>query len=131
MVTIKRQEAQIAALEHDLELEEEWKPYECESNVKQAEYDDLEKDSCTEDLSDEKAAELIANEFGFAPDRIKIIREVGKYEISRHNRLRKVGAVERLPMYNATDWNYVRFNVRGNVTMCYEMFNGELRMYAE
>lgn len=131
MHELKQKEQEIARLIDALDREQEWKPYECESNVKQAEYDDLEKDCCTEDLSDEKAAELIANEFGFSLDRITIIREVGKYEISRHNRLRRVDTVERLPMYNATDWNYIRFNVRGNVTMSYEMYNGELRMFAE
>jgi len=34
-------------------------------------------------------------------------------------------------LYNATDWNYIRFNVRGNVTMSYEMYNGELKFFAD
>lgn len=131
MATIKRQEAQIAGLERALEAEEEWKPFECKQNFSQDEYDQLEKDCCTEDLPDGKAVELISNEFGFAPDRIRIIHEIGKYEINRHNRLRKAGTIERKPLYNATDWNYVRFNVHGNVTMSYEMHNGELSLFTE
>ena len=34
----------------------------------------------------------------------------------------------REPLYNATDWNYIRFNV-GNLQ--YEMINGELEQYCD
>ena len=41
-------------------------------------------------------------------------------------RLRLVGETERKPLYNATDFNYVRFDCAG---WFYEMYNGELRKY--
>ena len=131
MHELQQKEQEIARLTDALEREQEWTPYESQCNVKQADYERLEKDCCTEDMPDTKAIELIANEFGFVADRIVILHEVAKYEINRHNQLRKIGTIERLPLYNATDWNYIRFNVRGYVTMSYEMYNGELKFFAD
>ena len=72
---------------------------------------------------------MLATEFGFDKSKIVIVHEVDKCEISRRRMLRKVGTYERKALYNATDWNYILFNIRGNITMGYEMYNGELRMY--
>lgn len=129
MRELQQKEQEVARLTAALDREQEWKPYECQWNVKQEDYERLEKDCCTEDMPDSKAVELIAGEFGFAPDRIEIIHEVALYEINRHRQLRKVGTIERKSLYNATDWNYIRFNVHGNVTMSYEMFNGDLKLF--
>lgn len=126
---LKEREQRIALLEAALENEEEWKPYESSDNVKQSDYEELRDCGCTKTLSDEEAADLIADEFGFDRQKIRIIHEVAKLEINRHQRIRKSGSIERLPLYNATDWNYIRFNIRGNVTMSYEMSNGELRLF--
>lgn len=131
MQELQKKEQEVARLTAALDREQEWKLYECQWNVKQEEYERLEKDCCTEDMPDSKAVELIASEFGFVPDRIKIIHEVALYEINRHRQLRKVGTVKRQPLYNATDWNYIRFNVHGNVTMSYEMHDGELKLFNE
>lgn len=92
---IQQKEQEIARLTAALDREQEWKPYKCEWNVKQEDYERLEKDCCTEDMVDSKAVELIASEFGFVPERITIIHEVAKYEINRHNQLRKVGRHRR------------------------------------
>ena len=37
--------------------------------------------------------------------------------------------IPRKALFDVWDWNYICFNVRGNVTMGYEMHNGELQMY--
>lgn len=66
--------------------------------------------------------------FGFAKEKIRIIRSVSTYEINRHNRLRKTGEIERLPAYNATDWNYIRFNC-GSVG--YELYNDQIRLFVD
>lgn len=129
MQELQKKEQEVARLTAALDREQEWKPYECQWNVKQEDYERLEKDFCTEDMPDSKAVELIASEFGFVPDRIKIIHELALYEINRHCQLRKAGIIERKSLYNATDWNYIRFNVRGNVTMSYEMYNGDLKLF--
>ena len=128
MQSIKEKEAQIARLEAELEKEQEWTPFEDEHNVSQADYEKLEAAGARE-LSDEEAADMIADEFGFDRSKIVIVHEVAKTEINRHRRVRKVGTYERKALFEAWDWNYILFNVRGNVTHGYEMHNGELQQY--
>ncbi|MBR2572362.1 MAG: hypothetical protein IKE30_09620 [Clostridia bacterium] len=129
MAEIAQRDQQIARLEAELDREQEWQPHEDEYNVRQADYEKLDADSTRRELTDDEAADMIAKEFGFERSRITIIREVPKFEISRHHRLRRVGTYERKPLFDAWDWNYIRFNVRGNVTMSYEMHNGELQLF--
>ena len=128
MQTIKDKEARIARLEADLEKEQEWQPFEDEHNVSQAAYEKLEAAGARE-LSDEEAADMIAEEFGFDRSKIVIVHEVAKEEINRHRRCRKVGMIPRKALFEAWDWNYIIFNVKGNVTHGYEMYNGELQQY--
>ncbi|MBR6029236.1 MAG: hypothetical protein IKP40_09090 [Clostridia bacterium] len=128
MQTIKEKDARIARLEAALEREQEWQPFEDEHNVSQAEYEKLEA-AHARVLSDEEAADMIAGEFGFDRSKIVIVHEVARTEISRHRRVRKVGTYERKALFEAWDWNYIVFNVRGNVTHGYEMHNGELQQY--
>ena len=128
MQAIKEKDAQIARLEAELEKEHEWTPYEDEHNVSQAEYEKLEKAGARE-LSDEEAADMIAEEFGFDRSKIQIVHEVKRLEINRHRRCRTVGTIPRKALFEAWDWNYIVFNVRGNVTHGYEMHNGELQQY--
>lgn len=128
MRTIREKDDQIARLEADMEKEQEWQPFEDEHNASQAEYEKLEKAGARE-LSDEEAADMIADEFGFDRSKIVIVHEVARTEISRHRRIRKAGVFERKALFEAWDWNYIVFNVRGNVTHGYEMRNGELQQY--
>jgi hypothetical protein len=119
--------AKIKSLEAKLEREQEWEPYESDRNVKQSRYESLATAGGTRIMTDEEAVQLIEDEFGFNPARVTIIHQVSKEEVSRHRHVRKVGEIERLPLYNATDWNYIRFDVRGAAgTWYYEMHNGEL-----
>lgn len=128
--TIKEKDARIAMLEAALEKEQEWQPYEDEHNVSQADYEKLEKAGASE-LTDEEAADMIADEFGFDRSKIKIVHEVKKWEINRHRQCRTVGTIQRKALFEAWDWNYIRFNVRGNVSRAYEMSNGEMKQYWE
>ena len=129
MATIRKKEQEIDHLTAALDRELEWKPHELNGNTKQSDYESLRDCSCTRRLSDDEAGDLIAEEFGFDRQKINILHEVDTYEINRHGGLRKTGTVDRTALYNATDWNYIRFNVRGNVTMSYEMHNGELKLF--
>jgi len=129
MRTIADKDRQIATLEAKLEQEQEWKPFEDEHNVKQADYERLANDGTTRELSDDEAADLIANEFGFERSKIVIVHEVVKEEINRHHQCRRVGTIPRKALFNAWDWNYIVFNVHGNLTTAYEMHNGELNKY--
>lgn len=123
---IKKLETQLADTAAKLEREQEWRPYADVRNVSETDYQKLANTSSAKDLSDEEAAELIHREFGFDIKQIEIVRTVDVYEINRHNALRKVGELKRDPLYDATDWNYIRFNVCG---WAYEMQDGNLRLY--
>lgn len=122
-------EAKLKDLEAKLEREQEWQPHECEHNVKQADYERLAEAGGTRELSDDEAADMIASEFGFNKSKIVIVHEVVKEEINRHRQCRRVGTIPRKALFNAWDWNYIVFNICGNVMMGYEMYNGELRQY--
>lgn len=119
----------IQRLEAALDRELEWQPYEDTHNVSQADYDTLAKDHTTRELTDEEAADMIASEFGFDRSKIVIVHEVITYEINRHHQLRKAGTTPRKALFNAWDWNYIVFNIKGNVTMGWEMHDGALQQY--
>ena len=133
---ITRLGAEIERLKKQLDRELEWKPTEsCGTNMSQDRYEALMA-SCTGDhgdphvMSEIEAKQLVAEEFGFNPERIEIVTTVHTYEVNKYHQLRKAAAYTRQPLYDATDWNYVRFNVRGaGATWCYEMVNGDLRTY--
>lgn len=115
-------------LEHHLERELEWKPYIDKRNVSQNDYECLAGTIDTRFLSDDEAIDLVGDWFGFAKDKIKIIRTVNAYEINRHNQLRKVGVIERNPVYNATDWNYIIFECSG---VKYEIYNDQINVFID
>lgn len=119
----------IRKLEADLEREQEWKPYEETHNCSDEKYDELARTSASDEMTDEEAVDMIAKEFGFVPEKIHIVHWAPKYEINRHNQLRQVGQKVRRPRFAAWDWNYIRFNVIGNVARAYEMVDGELKLF--
>ncbi len=114
----------------------EWRPYySYGSDMSQEEYNELEEictgmDGELKAMSEAEAKELIAEEFGFSPDKIEIVDAVHTYEINRHGELRKASEYKRPPLYGSSDHNYIRFNVRCAATIWhYEMINGELEEY--
>jgi len=115
----------VETLKKQLEREQEWKPHEYRENARQADYERLAEAGARE-LTDEEAVEMLADMWGFQPNRIRIIRTVDKIEINRHNACRKCGEYERKPLYDATDWNYIRFDCG---MMTYEMINGQLSLF--
>lgn len=119
-------ESRIAELEKALECEQEWKPYEDTNNVQQGDYERLAGQSDTNRMSDEKAKDLLYDWYGFAREKINIHHNVPVYEVNRHGRMRKIGKLDRSPLYNTTDWNYIRFDCG---CMSYELYNDNLRPY--
>ena len=89
---IKQLEKEVSVLEKKIEHEEEWADYEDGSNVKQADYEELAKHSRV--ISDEEAVKLIADDFGFAMDRIEIRHSVDALQINRHRMVRTAGKIE-------------------------------------
>ena len=118
-------EKQIATLTAELDRELEWKPSDSTgTNMEQKRYEELAKYGKA--MTDEEAKAFIADECGFDPEKIRILHEVNTYEVNKHRRLRKSGTFDRAPVYEATDWNYVRFDC---ACFMYELVNGELRFY--
>ncbi len=123
---VKKLKAEIESLKAQLEREQEWHELEDDVNVKQDEYDHLKNSSGTRVLTDEEAKDLLYEWFGFAREKITIHHAIDKHEVNRHRVLRKIGEIERLPLYNATDWNYIRFDCG---CMSYEFYNDSLRSF--
>lgn len=119
-------EKEVQRLTAQLDREQEWQAHESDRNVKQSDYISLATASDTRTLTDDEAKQLIADEFGFNPQRITILHSVQKEEINRHRLCRQVGEISREPVYNATDWNYIRFDCAG---WYYEMHNGSLNQF--
>lgn len=117
--------AEVKYLEERLEREQEWTDKEVESKMSQEDYERLAEVQ-DEEFTEEQAAELVSDWFGFKPEMIEIKSSIPVFQVSRHSVLRKVGELDRKPAYVSTDWNYVRFNARG---FMYEMVNGQLAFY--
>ena len=116
-------------LEQELDMELDWHPVEhTGTNMKQKEYQKLLEWYTTEVLSDEEAVKRISELFGFMPDRIQILREVQTFEVNKYHRLRVKDTYQREPLYDATDWNYIRFDCAGNQ---WELVNSELLPYED
>lgn len=132
----EKQEKRIAELQAQLDKELEWKPSErTGTNMSQDRYESLLA-ICTGNngdphvMSEAEARQLVAEEFGFDPERIEIVTPVHTYEVNKYHQLRKAAAYTRQPLYDVSDYNYVRFNVRcAAATWSYEMVNGELVTY--
>lgn len=118
-------EAEIERLKKVLDIELEWKAYEIDEAMSQKEYDHLKAMGDTKKLGDEKAKALLYDWFGFAKEKLVILHEAPVYEINRHGQLRKCKTTERIPLYNATDWYYIRFTCAG---VLYEVYNDQVRL---
>lgn len=123
---IARQAGIINDLQAQLDKELDWKP--CKNagtQMTQTDYQNLAADKFAKSMTDEEAANFIAEELGFNAERVRIIRKTETYEVNKHHRMRVAETYEREPLYGSTDWNYVRFDVCG---MTYEYVNGQLMM---
>ncbi len=114
----------------------EWKP--CDgygTNLAEDVYDDLlelctHMNGETDFLSEGEAKKLIAEEFGFSPDKIEIVNTACTYETNGRGELRKVAEYERRPLYDSGICNYIRFDVRGAAAVRhYEMIDSQLKEY--
>lgn len=123
-------EKEVERLKAQLEREQEWKPYESDHNVKQADYEELARGAADGDgkwahyMTDEEAKDWICSEFDFDRNKITILHEVDEEEANRHHQCRKTGRkIDRRPVYCATDYHYIRFNTS---RWYYEVWNDNL-----
>ncbi len=115
----------ISDLTAELDRELEWKPAQGSgTNMEQNHYLHLRASGRV--LTDEEAVALVADECGFDANKIRILHTACSYEVNKHHRLRKAGEYDRSPVYESTDWNYVRFDC---AQFMYELVNGEIRFY--
>lgn len=115
----------IALLTAELDRELEWKPADdAGTNMDQKDYEHLARSG--RKMTDQEAKEFIADECGFDVEKIKIHHKASAYEVNKHRRLRVAAEYDREPVYESTDWNYVRFDCAG---FMYEFINGEIRFY--
>lgn len=122
---IADRDRRIEQLTAELDRELEWKPAaNTGTNMSQHDYEHLA--SSGRQMADDEAKAFIADECGFSPEKIRILHEVSTYEVNKHHRLRKADSFDRKPVYESTDWNYVRFDC---TCFMYELVNGELRFY--
>lgn len=120
-----KQEQKIASLQKALDKELEWKPSAGTGTwMSEDRYQQLK--SCGNVMNEQEAIEFIADECGFAAGKIRIVRSVATYEVNKYRQLRKAESYDREPVYESTDWNYVRFDC---ASFMYEYVNGELRFY--
>jgi len=77
------------------------------------------------ELTEDSAKILINQTFGFEASRIRIVLVVKTYRRECHY-TKEHQTFTRKPMYCATDFNYVRFDVAG---WYYEMVDGQLYQY--
>lgn len=123
---LEKAQEEISRLRKQVETEQEWQDYEIKENVQQNDYDNLVKQSDTQYLTDEEAKELLYKWYGFAKEKVTIHKSVPTYQINRHKQLRRTGTLDRRPVYNATDWNYIRFDCGA---MTYELYNDTLSFF--
>lgn len=126
---IKELQKQISRIESALEKEQEWKPYESDRNVKQADYESLAEcvSNAAHYMSDEEAKDWICDEFGFDRSKITILHEIDEEEVNRHRQCRRTGnKIDRRPIYCATDYHYIRFDVSN---WYYEAWDGQLSQF--
>lgn len=119
-------EKEICKLQEKLDKELEWKPCEGGTTLNQSRYEELANAGGTKVLTEQEAKELIYQEFGFALEKITIINTVHTYEANKYHYMRKANEFIRKPVYNASDWNYIRFDCAG---WQYEMVNCGLQNY--
>ena len=122
---LDKRDARIAELEAELDAELEWKPYDkAGTQMSRGEYERLAAGARI--MNEQEAKEFIAKECGFDVDKIRLRTKVNTCMKNRHNYIRAAETFERNPAYEATDWNYVRFDCG---FFSYEFINGQLYFY--
>jgi hypothetical protein len=103
------------------------------TNMTQDDYAKLEQAAAGERqdgygfISDAEAILRINREFGFEAGRIEILHEAEIDTTLSGSPYVQYAKVGRKPVYNASDWNYTRFNVHTNSGVrYYEMINSDL-----
>lgn len=122
--TAEQWKAEVDRVQRHLDRELAWTAYEDQHRISEKDYKRLAAQTDTKALTTEEARDLVALEFGFDRERITIMQETPVMEVNKYHQIRRTGrSLRRAPLYNASDWNFVSFEICG---YSYEMVNGEL-----
>ena len=100
-----------------------------DSAMAQCKYSELHDAADTVKMTDEEAVAYIAKEFGFDEKKIVIEREAELRVYTGAATTKASGVrIPREPVYNASDWHYIRFRV---CDVLWEIVNDSLEMIAE
>ena len=109
-----------------IELVNDGNLFHCDTHMSHGDYEQLRQAAGTEVMTPEKVVEYVAKHFGFDTDKIEPqfgmplnVFVPGNAAATHPTRY----SIERPPLYNATDWNYMRFQVCG---LSWEVVGGDL-----
>ena len=130
-------EAEVRMLTENLELrialdkEQEWELSDSSgTHMEQRAYECLDRGGY--EMTDDAAKMWIHDNFGFDAKMVVIRHEASTMKVNRHGQLRVAETFHRHPIYEATDSNYVRFDMQVRGAMySWEIVNGELKEYIE
>ena len=88
------------------------------------------RDSCdTEKMSPESVLRYVVTHFGFDAAKVKVLDSLPLHVFCGGGCTKQTdGATKRVPLFNASDWNYMLFEVCGRK---WEVINGDLEPVIE
>ncbi len=130
-----RLEVNVEQKDHSISSTNVWVDYDWElaknygTKYTDEEYEKLDSQKDNEGWTKNEFAEWIANEFGFQKEKIHVMSDMRTWAHNKRTKVvRPLRFTHRDPAYNATDWNYCRFEVCGNT---FEVIDGELEQIWE
>lgn len=118
---------QLEKVKAQLDRELDWHPAEdLGTNMSESDYALLADDEVP--MTDLDAIRRVHRECGFDMAKIRIVMSVQTFEVNKHHKIRVKDTYSRQPVWSASDWNYIRFNVAG---LQWEIVNGELMPYCD
>lgn len=120
-------ENQLKTLQAQLDRELDWHPAgDLGTNMSESDYALLADDEVP--MTELDAIRRVHRECGFDMAKIRIVMSVQTFEVNKHHKIRVKDTYSRQPVWSASDWNYIRFNVAG---LQWEIVNGELMPYCD
>ena len=103
--------------------------FQCDSNMTYQDYVKLRKAPGTEEMPPAEVIKYAADRFGFDPTKVKPLDSLPLHVyVSGGCTMQTEGTTKRKPLYNATDWNYMLFEVCGRK---WEVIGGDLEPVVE
>lgn len=103
--------------------------FRCDSNMTYLEYVRLRQSPDTEEMKPADVIKYVADRFGFDATKVKPLDSLPMHVfVSASGTKMTEGTIKRKPLYNATDWNYMLFEVCG---LKWEVIGGDLEPVVE